>query len=65
MEMGNVAYLNLDNYDLNTVLRSFVDDPNNEVRTYSESPYVTIDNTDALLRQYKDNLLCLVSMCKA
>ena len=49
----------IDNYDLNTVLRSFVDDPNNEVRTYSESPYVTIDNTDAFLRQYKDNFSIL------
>ena len=59
MEMSNVTGLNLDNYDLNTVLHSFVDDPNNEVRTYSESPYVTIDNTDAFLGQYKDNFSIL------
>ena len=41
--------------DLNNVLRSFVDDPNNEVRTYSDSLYIPTENVENMLSQYPNN----------
>ena len=41
--------------DLNNVLRSFVDDPNNEVRTYSDSLYIPTENVENILSQYPNN----------
>ena len=41
--------------DLNNVLRSFVDDPNNEVRTYSDSLYIPTENVENVLSQYPNN----------
>ena len=35
--------------DLNNVLRSFVDDPNNEVRTYSDSLFIPTKNIENML----------------
>ena len=41
--------VNLSSQDLNKVLHSFDDDPNNEIRTYTDSPYVTLDSLVSLL----------------
>ena len=41
--------------DLNNVLRSFVDDPNNEVRTYSDSLYIPTENVENICSQYQNN----------
>ena len=41
--------------DLINVLRSFVDDPNNEVRTYSDSLYIPTENVENILSQYPNN----------
>ena len=41
--------VNLSSQDLNKVLHSFDDDPNNEIRTYTDSPYVTLDYLVSLL----------------
>ena len=45
--------------DLNNVLRSFVDDPNNEVRTYSDSLYIPTENVENILSQYPKNSVYL------
>ena len=45
--------------DLNNVLRSFVDDPNNEVRTYSDSLYIPTENVENILSQYPNNFSVL------
>ena len=41
--------VNLSSQDLNNVLHSFDDDPNNEIGTYTDSPYVTLDSLISLL----------------
>ena len=41
--------------DLNNVLRSFVDDPNSEVRTYSDSLFIPTQNVENMLSQYPNN----------
>ena len=35
--------------DLNEILRSFDDDPNNELKIYTDSPYITLDSLVTLL----------------
>ena len=39
--------------DLNEILRSFDDDPNNESKTYTDSPYITLDSLVTLLSEKK------------
>ena len=41
--------------DLNNVLRYFVDDPNNKVRTYSDSLYIPTENVENISSQYPNN----------
>ena len=51
--------VNLSSQDLNKVLHSFDDDPNNEIRTYTDSPYVTLDSLVSLLSKKKGQLSIL------
>ena len=45
-DMSNITSINLDKMgNLDTVPCAFVDDYNDEVRTYLEFPYTTIGNT--------------------
>ena len=41
--------------DLNNILHSSMDDPNNEVRTYSDSLYIPTDNIENILSKYPNN----------
>ena len=54
-ELDNLGPGAPSNNDLNDVLRSFVDDPKNEVRTYSDSLYIPTENVDNILLQYPNN----------
>ena len=51
-------YINQD-VDLNDLLRTFSDDPNNEVKTFTCSPYIDIEGLTPLLSRYKDALVVL------
>ena len=44
--------------DLNDLLRTFSDDPNNEVKTFTCSPYIDIEGLTLLLSRYKDAFVC-------
>ena len=51
-------YINQD-VDLNDLLRTFSDDPNNEVKTFKCSPYIDIEGLTPLLSRYKDAFVLL------
>ena len=48
-----------DYVDLNDLLRTFHDDPNNEVKTFSCSPYFEIESLRPILSKYKANFSVL------
>ena len=45
-----------DYVDLNDILCTFHDDPNNEVKTCSCSPYIEIESLTPVLSKYKANV---------
>ena len=47
------------NVDLNDLLRTFHDDPNNEVRSFMCSPYIEIESLMPVLSKYKSNFSVL------
>ena len=51
-------YINQD-VDLNDLLHTFSDDPNNEVKTLTCSPYTDIKGLTHLLSRYKDAFVVL------
>ena len=48
-----------DDIDLNDLLRTFHDDPNNEVKSFTCSPYIEIDSLTPVLSRYKANFYVL------
>ena len=49
--------------DLNNALCLFVDNPNNEVRTFSDSPYILTRNVAHILSQYQNSAFSLKMLC--
>ena len=48
-----------DDIDLKDLLRTFHDDPNNEVKSFTCSPYIEIDSLTPVLSRYKANFSVL------
>ena len=48
-----------DDIDLNDLLRTFDDDPNNEVKAFTCSPYIDIEGLTPLLSRYKNGFAVL------
>ena len=47
--------------DLNDTLRTYIDDPNNEVKTYSDSLYISTEEIENVLKQ-NDNKFSILSL---
>ena len=47
--------------DLHDILRTFVDDPNNEVKTYCVSPFIELESVESVLKKHKGNF-CVLSL---
>ena len=47
--------------DLNDTLRTYIDDPNNEVKTYSDSLYISTEEVENVLKQH-DNKFSILSL---
>ena len=45
--------------DLHDVLRTFVDDPNNEVKTYCVSPFIELESVESVLKKHKGHFSVL------